>query len=139
MLDTLFSHQVTHLTGDAGSGKSLLLLWRVGRQNLANGYRTLWIDADNNFAPARAQSLFGDSAPAVLSAIRVARPASLLELKQVAAQLASRDLPPGVRYVVLDSASRLPRLSLSQDARAPGDVGFVARDFFAGVIEPLMF
>jgi ABC-type sugar transport system ATPase subunit len=48
MLEELFSHQVTHLTGEAGAGKSLLLLWHVGEVFFDGGARTLWIDADNN-------------------------------------------------------------------------------------------
>jgi hypothetical protein len=138
MLEELFSHQVTHLTGEAGAGKSLLLLWHVGEAFLDGGARTLWIDADNNFAPSRAVTMFGNASAAVLSSISVARPTSLAELKRIASELAARDLPPDVRFIALDSASRLPRLALSGEANTPTDVNYLSRDFFENVIEPLI-
>jgi len=50
---------VGNLMGEVGSGKFLLLLWHVDRQYLANGHRTLWVDADNNFRePKRRMSSF---------------------------------------------------------------------------------
>jgi len=75
----------------------------------------------------------------VLSAIPVVRPSFFAELKAIAAQLASQDLPRGVSNVVLDSANRLPRLFLSSEAHSPSDVSFVAREFFEQVIERLVY
>jgi hypothetical protein len=135
----LFNNPITHLTGGPGVGKSLLLLWYLGHRVLQREEGILWIDAGGSFPPARVKVLFGQDAPTILSHIMVAKANSLMQMKTIVAEVASSGVPPGTGHVVVDPVSRWPRLALTRTTRSPGQVEFVAEDFFANVVEPLFF
>ena len=59
-------------------------------------------------------------------------------MKEIVSELVSRGGPPGTRWVVVDPISRLPRFALTSTANTAGQGRFVAEDFFASVIEPLL-
>ncbi len=134
----LFENPLVHVTGGPGVGKSLLLLYYLGHRTLARNEGVLWIDAGASFPPNRAKVLFGRDAPAVLSHMMVARASSLSHLKEISSELVLRGSPPGTTRVVVDPISRLPRYALTQTTHSFGQGRFVADDFFARVIEPLL-
>ncbi len=135
----LFNNSITHLTGGPGAGKSLLLLWYLGQRVLQREDGILWIDAGGSFSPGRVKALFGRDASTILSHIMVARASSMKQMKAIIAEVASSGGPPGTSHVVVDPVSRWPRLALTRTTRSPGQVEFVAEDFFASVVEPLFF
>ncbi len=137
-LESLFSGPIVHLTGGPGVGKSLLLLYYLGHKVLHDKGQILWVDAGGSFPPNRAKALFGRYAPRVLSHVLVAKACSLLHMKEIASELASRGGPPGTTHVVVDPVSRLPRFALTSTAHSAGQGQFVAEDFFTSVIEPLL-
>ncbi len=137
-LDTLFRGSIVHLTGGPGVGKSLLLLYYLGHKSLQKEERVLWVDAGGSFPPNRVKVLFGRDAPAVLAHMLVAKASSLSHMKAIAAELASRGGPPGTTRVVIDPISRIPRHALTSTANSAGQGRFIADDFFASVIEPLL-
>jgi len=139
ILDPLFAGLVTHLTGGPGAGKSLLLLWYLGRRIITYNEHVLWVDTGGSFFPNRVTVLFGRDAPIVLSHILVAQVKSLPHMKGVAAELAAHGVPPHTDHLVIDPVSRWPRLALTRTAHSSGQAEFVAQDFFATVLEPLLF
>ncbi len=138
LLDPLFEGSIVHLTGGPGVGKSLLLLYYLGHKSLQKEERVLWVDAGGSFPPNRVKALFGRDAPAVLVHILVAKASSLPHMKAIAAELASRGGPPGTTRVVVDPISRIPRHALTSTANSAGQGRFIADDFFASVVEPLL-
>ncbi len=137
-LDVLFQGSIVHLTGGPGVGKSLLLLYYLGHKSLLSAIRVLWVDAGGSFPPNHVKVLFGRDAPAVLSHMLVAKAISLPHMKAIAAELASRGGPPGTTHVEVDPISRIPRSALTSTANSAGQGRFVADDFFASVVEPLL-
>lgn len=101
---------VTLLYGEAGTGKTTLAL-QAAYSAAINGYKTLFIDADNSFYPERLAYLArGDSEAICL--IFVSKPDSFLGLTHLLANLGSY-ISPEVALVVVDTMTSLYRKTLN--------------------------
>lgn len=111
--------KVISISGPSASGKTTLALQIAA--SILEGEKTIWIQASERFSRKRVDSLFGNDGSQkakVMKNTYLLPPThtvlSFDELSDLLSNLCDQDLPPGIRFIVIDNISHHLRHALYQ-------------------------
>ena len=146
LLSLIFHNTIVNISGESGTGKTTLALYLVGNFLTLQEQSCVWVQASELFPKNRLHSLFNASNEKLeylennIYVIPKGKPfSSYADQAQVLRYFidAESELPPDLKYIVIDNISHHLRLELSTHSEIT-DITTIIDSFYDEVLSPLL-